>query len=105
MTFKPLNNYENLVVNHIDRNRGNNHIDNLEWTTQSINTKYSYDNFYTKRDPFKRPVIRIDIDNNEIEYNSLEEASVANNIKNKGNIVLVCQNKRKTAGGFKWKYK
>jgi len=40
-----------------------------------------------------------------VEYKSLEIASKLNNIKNKGNIVLVCQNKRKTAGGFSWKYK
>lgn len=37
-------------------------------------------------------------------YDSLESAAKENNIKNKGNIVLVCKNKRKKCGGFFWKY-
>lgn len=30
------------VVNHLDNNRSNNRVDNLEWTTQSENLKYAY---------------------------------------------------------------
>lgn len=30
------------VVNHLDNNRFNNRVDNLEWTTQSENLKYAY---------------------------------------------------------------
>ena len=102
MAFKPIDNYEDLVVNHIDGNRGNNNTDNLEWVTQSYNSKHSYKE---KRNIFRRTVIRIDRNKNFVEYESLEMASKSNNIKNKGNIVLVCQNKRKSAGGFFWKYK
>jgi len=105
IAFKPFDNYENLVVNHIDGDRGNNRVDNLEWVTQSYNTKCSYNNHHEKRNIFRRPVIRIDENKNLVEYESLEMASKLNNIKNKGNIVLVCQNIRKKAGGFSWKYK
>lgn len=38
------------------------------------------------------------------EYNSLTEASEITGI-NRGNIGSVCQGKRKTAGGYNWKYK
>lgn len=37
-------------------------------------------------------------------YDSLEIAAKENNIKNKGNIVMVCKNKRNKCGGFFWKY-
>ena len=38
------------------------------------------------------------------EWNSLSEASKELNINN-GHISSVCSGKRKTAGGFNWKYK
>ena len=36
------NNYK--VVHHIDHNKSNNCVDNLEWCTHSMNLKYAYDN-------------------------------------------------------------
>lgn len=55
----------------------------------------------------RRPVIKICLTTNlELEeYESLEVAAKENNIKHKGNIVLVCKGKRNKCGGFKWKYK
>jgi group I intron endonuclease len=37
-------------------------------------------------------------------YDSLELAAKENNIKNKGNIVMVCKGKRNKCGGFFWRY-
>lgn len=37
-------------------------------------------------------------------YPSLELAAKKNNIKSKGNIVMVCQGKRNQCGGFNWEY-
>lgn len=37
MTFCPIENMENLEVNHIDGNRENNNLSNLEWCTRSEN--------------------------------------------------------------------
>lgn len=39
--FRPVNNMELLVVNHIDTNKLNNDIRNSEWCTQSENTRHA----------------------------------------------------------------
>lgn len=40
--FNPIENMENLQVNHIDGNKQNNHINNLEWCTCSENHKHAF---------------------------------------------------------------
>lgn len=45
--FKPIDNLE-LVVNHLDSNKLNNHINNLEWVSNSHNIRHSYINRRSK---------------------------------------------------------
>ena len=50
-TFKPVKNMENLQVNHIDHNRANNNLNNLEWTTakENCNRKKQKNIFYNSK--------------------------------------------------------
>ena len=52
-----------------------------------------------------KPILQFDLKNNFIkEYESIKEASLLNNI-NRGNIGSCCNNNRKKAGGYIWKFK
>lgn len=52
-TFNPVPNMEKLEVNHIDHNKLNNNLDNLEWCTHKENVNKMVD-FYIKN-PDKKP--------------------------------------------------
>ena len=41
MTFNPVEGMENLEVNHLDGNKANNSLENLEWCTGSLNIRHS----------------------------------------------------------------
>lgn len=42
LTFNPIENSRQMEVNHIDGNRSNNALSNLEWCTHSENMKHSH---------------------------------------------------------------
>jgi len=91
-------NDNNYVVNHIDKNRLNNSISNLEWITQKENTIHGC----------SRKIAKINKDTNEIiqTYNSITKAYEELNIPWNSLISKVCKGEkgRKTIYGFKWKY-
>lgn len=90
-------------VNHIDGNKWNNKIDNLEWCTNSENQIHVYKNNLEKPG-LKRTVKQYDLNGNYIQtFEYISDATKKLNI-NCSSIISVCKGKRKTAGGYIWKY-
>ena len=103
-------------VNHIDGNKKNNNVNNLEWCTASENLKHSYKNGFHKSPTHMKnrigknsnnykPVIQYDIFLNYIkEYWGGLDAENQTGIK-RSCISRVCNGILNTAGGYIWKFK
>ena len=83
-------------VIHIDGNKNNNEVSNLEWQEAPQNTPLSN---------WKR-INQIDPDTDEIvaTFDSIHDACTALNRTNGSNIVRICQGHGHIAYGFKWTY-
>ena len=89
-------------VNHIDGNKLNNSVANLEWNTCSENNLHKFKIGLGNNQT--RKIVQYDLEMNKInEFNSIVEASKQLNI-GKGSISGVLKNINKTAGGFVFKY-
>lgn len=83
-----------LQVNHINEDKTDNRLENLEYVTNKQNSRYS----------FQKPVERYDLDTGEVRavYSSLTAA--AEDGYNMGDICLACKGKYKHHGGYGWRY-
>ena len=94
-------------VDHIDGNRGNNNVTNLRWCTFKENCCFPLAIENKRNSAIERKgkaVVQYDLDGNEIaRFRGQNEAGRLTGISG-ANISQVCNNKRKTAGGFIWRY-
>lgn len=91
-----LNNPYNLQeINHLDEDKTNNNVNNLEWSTHIHNI-----NFGTRTERTSKKIICIETG---IEYQSIMEIQRKFGF-NKSSISACCRGKIKTAGKLHWKY-
>lgn len=97
-------NFDNLTqINHKDENPSNNHADNLEWCDNWYNSHYG-NHIENVREKHLKKVNQYDLKNNLIKHwDSIIDASLKLNIDS-SSITKVCRSKRKSAGGYIWKY-
>lgn len=98
-TFIP--NPDNLPqVNHIDENKENNSVQNLEW----CNSKYN-NNYGTHNQRISKPILQFTKDGEFVkEWKSMKD--VQRNLKySQGNISQCCNGIRNSSNGYVWKFK
>lgn len=93
---------QGYVVNHIDGDKLNNNLNNLELITLSDNVKKAY--YETKTNKHCKKVMQFDLNDNFIQsFPSTKEAARQLNLDS-STISKVCRGKNKTHGGFIFKY-
>ena len=91
------------VINHIDENKANNMVENLEWCTHKYNSNYG-NRIEKTVSPLRKPIGKYGSNGNLLKvYKGINEAARVENLS-AGDICMVCKGQRIKAGGYKWGY-
>lgn len=106
------------AVDHIDCNKSNNNVSNLRWVTHSENSNnpitrenarkglighYAGLGRFGSKHPLSKPIERIDINGNVVEYECIDAA--ARDGFTKGDISECCRGIKKIYKGYNWRFK
>ena len=93
------NNYQ--TVNHIDEDKTNNNVNNLEWCTFEYNTKYG-----TRAERCGKPIKQLSIDGALIAIYKTSKDAERNTGINHSHILRCCHKQKHylTSGGYKWEF-
>ena len=99
-SFYPEEDLEGFVINHIDGDKTNNKLSNLEKTTYAENNLHA--EYISKTHACAKAVLQLDIDGNIIsEYPSIKEAEA----QTKTSCISRAIRNNYCANGFYWKFK
>jgi hypothetical protein len=91
-------------VNHIDCNRSNNRVENLEWVTPSENSKKAVQEGRWSNSSRLRAVVQYSLSGEKIRtFESASEAARQLNLL-QGKITECCKGTRRRTGDFQWRY-